>query len=85
MAAEHVGPEQRGMPSHRRAPVMADDDGLLLPKRRDQRDHVADGIENAVSGDVGGGAGPAESPHVGYNDPEARLRERLDLVPPRIG
>ena len=58
---ENIGPEQRGVPGDRRAPVMADDDRLLFAERRDQRDHVADSVEDAVGVDVGGRAGSAES------------------------
>ena len=64
---------------------MADDHGLLFAERLHQRDHVADIVENAVGADIGGRAGLAEAAHVGGSDPEARGRDRRDLVPPGIG
>jgi hypothetical protein len=82
---EYVGSEQRGVPGDRRSPVVADDHGLRLAERFDQCDHVADGIENAVGVDIGGSAGPAESPHVRRDDMETGSRDRRDLMPPGIG
>ena len=73
------------MPGHRRTPVMADDDGLLLAERCDQSDHVADRIEDRVGADIGWRAGPAEAAHVGGDDMEAGLGQRRDLVPPGVG
>jgi hypothetical protein len=64
---------------------MADDDGLLLAKGRHQRDHVADIVEDAVGGDLGGGAAAAKPAHVGRHDMETGSRDRRDLVPPGIG
>ena len=64
------------MPGHRRTPVVADDDGLLFAQRRHQRDHVADGIEDAVGADIGGRAGPAIAAHVGSDDMKAGIRDR---------
>ena len=64
---------------------MADDDGLLFAKRRHQRDHVADIVEDGVGADIGGRAGPAEPAHVGGDDMETGCRDGADLVPPGIG
>ncbi len=64
---------------------MADDDGLLFAKRRNQRNHVADVIEDAVGGDIGRRAGPAETAHIRGDDMEAGRRNRRDLMPPGIG
>ena len=82
---ENIGPEQRGVPGDRRAPIVTDDDGLLFAKRGDQRDHIADVIEYAVSSDFGGCAGSPETAHVRRHDMEACRRNRGDLMPPRIG
>ena len=64
---------------------MADNDGLLFAKRRHQRDHVADIVEDGVGADVGWRAGPAEPAHIGGDDMEAGFRDGSDLVPPGIG
>src|SRR5207244_5676079 len=50
---EDIGPEHRRVPGDRRTPIMADNDGLLFAKRRHQRDHVADIVEDGVGADVG--------------------------------
>src|SRR6202158_532259 len=81
---ETIGAEQRGVPGDRRAPVMTDDDRLLFAKRGDQRDHVADGIEDAVGTDIGRRSGSAETAHIRRNNMETRSRKRRDLMPPRI-
>ena len=73
------------MPGDRRAPVVADDDGLFFAERRHQRDHVAGIVEDAVGLDLGWRTGPAEAAHVGGNDMEAGFRDAPDLVPPGIG
>jgi hypothetical protein len=62
-----------------------DNDGLLFLQRRDQRDHVADVIEDAVRVDIGGRAGSAKAPHIRRDNMEARRRKRRDLMPPGIG
>jgi len=49
---ENIRPEHRGVPGDRRAPIMADDESLLFAERRDQRDHVARGVEDAVGLDI---------------------------------
>ena len=73
------------MPGDRRTPVMADNDSLLFAKRRHQRDHVADIVEDGVGADVSRRAGPAEPAHIGGNDMETGFGDRSDLVPPGIG
>src|SRR3981189_3323111 len=40
---EHIGSEQRGVPGDRRAPVMADNGGLLFSERRNQSHHAPTG------------------------------------------
>ena len=82
---EQIGPEQRGMPGDGRAPVVADDQSVSFAECCHQRHHVADGIEDAIGGDIGGRAGSSEPPHVRRHHMKSGLRERLDLVPPRIG
>jgi len=64
---------------------MADNDSPLFPKRRNQRHHVADVVEDAVRIDIGRCAGSAETAHIGCCDMETRSRYRRDLMPPRIG
>ena len=44
---EDIRAEHRRVPGDRRAPIMADNDGLLFAERRHQRDHVADIVEDA--------------------------------------
>ena len=79
-----VRPHQRRMPGDRRAPVMADDHGALLAERLDQRDHVADSVQDGVGGDVVRRAAAAEAAHVGRDRAEAGLGERDQLVAPRV-
>ncbi len=64
---------------------MADNDGPLFPERRNQRDHVADGIEQAIRQDIGGRAGSPKTPHIRRDDPKTRRRNRRDLMSPGIG
>jgi hypothetical protein len=73
------------MPGNRCAPIMADNDGLLFPKCRDQSDHIADVIEDAVRLDLHGSAGSAKTPHIGCGDTKAGRRDGRDLMPPGIG
>jgi hypothetical protein len=82
--ANNIRPEQRGVPGHRRPPIMADDDGLLFAERRDQRDHVADKVEYAVGADVGGRTGAAEAAHIRGDHVETSLSEGRNLMPPGI-
>jgi hypothetical protein len=64
---------------------VADDKGVLLAKRCDQRDHVADRVKNAVGADLGRRAGLPKPAHVGRHDMETGLGQGRNLVPPRIG
>jgi hypothetical protein len=64
---------------------MADDDGLFFAERGDERDHVADGVENTVGIDIGRRAGSAEAAHIGCRDTESGRGDRRDLMPPGIG
>ena len=73
------------MPGDGRAPIMADNEGLLFTKRRHQRDHVADIVEDGVGADLGWRAGPAEPAHIGGDDMETGFRDGGDLVSPRVG
>ncbi len=47
-ARKAVGPEQRRMPRHRRAPVMPDDHRLLGAQRCGETHRVADQMEDRV-------------------------------------
>ena len=51
---EAVGPEQRGVPCHRRAPVVADHRGALDTDRVEQPDQIADQVELGVLPTSGG-------------------------------
>jgi hypothetical protein len=64
---------------------MADNDGLFFAKRRHQRNHVADIVEDGVGADFDRRAGPAEPAHIGGDDMETGFRDGSDLVPPGIG
>jgi hypothetical protein len=63
---------------------MADDHRLLFTERRNQRDHVADKIEDAVGVDVGRRAGAAEAAHIRCNYAETGFGNGWDLMPPGI-
>ena len=82
---EDIRAEHRRVPGDRRAPIMADNDGLLFAERRHQRDHVADIVEEGIGADIGRRAGPAEPAHIGGDDTEAGLCDRRNLVPPGVG
>ncbi len=73
------------MPGDRRAPIMADNDRLFLAERRDQRDHVADIVEDAVGFHIGRCAAAAKPAHIWGHDMETGIRDGRDLVPPGIG
>ena len=46
---EEVGSEESAVPNDIRAPIMTDDDRLPFVESVDQRNHVADEIENRIS------------------------------------
>jgi hypothetical protein len=64
---------------------MADNDGLSFAERGNQRDHVADVIENGVGTDIVRRAGLAESAHIRRDNMIPCSGNRRDLVPPGIG
>ena len=64
---------------------MADDGSAFFSQRRDQCDHVADMVEDAVGVDVGGSAGAAEAAHIRCNHAETGLGNGWNLMPPGIG
>ena len=72
------------MPGDRRAPVVADDDGLRRAQRVEHADHVADKVEQRVLIDCLGLACLAIAAHVGRDRVVAGLGERLQLMAPRI-
>ena len=82
---EDVRTEHGRVPGDRRAPIMADDDGLFLAKRRHEGDHVADGVEDGVGADVTRRAALPIAAHVGRHDMETGVGQGRDLVPPGIG
>jgi hypothetical protein len=64
---------------------MPDNDGLPFSKRCNERDHVADMIEDAVRMDIGGRAASSKTPHIRCCDMETRGCKRWHLMPPGIG
>src|SRR5207237_332410 len=82
---EHVRAEHRRMPSDRRAPIMTDNDRLSLAERRDQRDHVADIVEDAIGRNIRRRAAAAKAAHIWGHHMETGIRDGRDLVPPGIG
>ena len=83
-AAEAVGAQQRGVPGHRRAPVVAGDHRLLGTERIEQADHVADQVQQRVLVDRLRAVGLAVAAHVGRDGVVAGLRQRGELVAPGI-
>ena len=81
---ETVGPEQRGVPRHRRAPIVADDRGALDAERVEQPDQVADQVELGVLPDLGGHVGLPVAALVGRDRVEAGLPQGDELVAPRV-
>ena len=79
-----VGPKKRAMPGDRRAPVVADDDGLRRAQRVEHANHVADELKQRVLIDLVGLAGLAIAAHVGRDGAIAGLSQRLQLMAPRI-
>ena len=51
-AAKPVGAQERGVPGHRRAPIVAGDDRLVDPERIEESDHVADEVKERVLFDL---------------------------------
>ena len=72
------------MPGDRRAPVVADDDGLRRAERVEHADHVADEMKQRVLVDVLGLARLAIAAHVGRDGAITGLGKRLQLMAPRI-
>ena len=72
------------MPGDRRAPVVPDNQRALLAERRNERDHVADIVEDRVGGDILRRGGAAKAAHVGRNRAKPDCGERDHLVAPRI-
>ena len=71
------------MPGDRRAPVVADDDGLRRAERVKHANHVADKVKQRVLIDLVGLACLAIAAHVGCDGAIASLGERLQLMAPR--
>jgi hypothetical protein len=79
---EDIRPEHRAVPCDRRTPVVAHNHRLLFPEGCDQRDDVADVVEDAVGVDVGGRAGFAKAAHVRCDNAKVGRRQRGQLMPP---
>jgi hypothetical protein len=72
------------MPGHRRAPVVADDNGLTRAERVEDANHVPDKVKQRVLIDFLGLACLAVTAHVGRDSAIAGLGERLQLMAPRM-
>src|SRR5688572_32813329 len=72
------------MPRDRRAPVVSNDDRLLLAERGYEPDDVADRMQDRVVVRVRGRFRLTEAAHVWRNSAEARSGDGRQLVPPRI-
>ena len=71
-------------PSHRRAPVVADNDRLLLAEGMHQGDDVAGQMQDRIGGDVLRCIARAIAALIGCDDPESGIGERRNLVAPRV-
>jgi len=52
--AEQIRTQQCRLLSNKRSPIVADDDGMILPEGVDQPDDVADQIEDVIGGNPAG-------------------------------
>ncbi len=76
--------QQRGVPGDDRAPVMADDDGLLGAIGVDEPDNVASGVMDVVVGDGGRLVRLPIAAHIGRDDLVACSGDGGDLMAPGI-
>ncbi len=81
---EAVGPEQRRVPGHRRAPVVPDDRSALDPERVEQPHEVTDQVELRVLGHLAGHVGLPVATLVGRDRMEAGLSQSDELMSPRV-
>ena len=77
--------QQRGVPHHHRAPVVADEHGLLGADVVEQTDEVAGQGVDVVVLDGVGAAGAAVPPLVWGQHAVAGLREHRNLMSPGVG
>ena len=77
--------QQRGLPHHHRAPVVADEHGLLGADVVEQADEVAGQCVDVVVLDGLGSAGAAVATLIRSQHVVAGLRENRDLVSPGVG
>ena len=73
---KEIGAHERSMPGDVSAPVVADQDRLLLPKRIEQANQVTNQVEKRVRGDVRGLIGLTVAAQVGGDDMIASLSQR---------
>ena len=83
-AGEAVGMEEKAVPRHQRAPVVADDHRRLLAERIDDSDHIRREVLDVVGIDLARLVALAVAAQIRGDRVIARLRERRQLVPPRI-
>ena len=82
--AKDVGTQQRRIPCHRCAPIVAGDHRRLDAEAVDQPDDIADEVQDVVRLDRGGRVGLPVAALVGRDDAKACRRERGNLMPPRV-
>ena len=82
--ADPVRPQQRGVPGHRRAPVVPGDDRLLLAERVHQPDDIAGQVQDRVGVRAGGLVGAAVPALVRRHGVEAGGGQRDQLMTPGV-
>jgi hypothetical protein len=80
--AKPVGPEERGVPRERRAPVVSDDRGPVRAQRRSEADDVADEMEERIVLAAVRAVGLSVAAHVRRDGSIAGFHERLKLIAP---
>ena len=81
---EPIGPEQRRVPRHRRAPVVPDDRCAFDAEGVEHPDDVADEVELGVLVDPARHVGLAVAALVGRDRVVPGVAEGAELVPPRV-
>jgi hypothetical protein len=76
--------DEREMPGHVRAPIVAHEDRALLAEVVEEPEHVVAERENVVRLDLARHRAPAVPAHVGGDRAVARRRQHGQLVPPGI-
>ena len=76
--------QRGGVPDDGRAPVVADQNGLLFTEMIDEPEDVADQALHVIGFERGGRVAAAIATHVGHRDAVAGRAQRRDLVAPRV-